>query len=223
VRCDSFLFRLCLFRAFPAGSAGLGQGLSAGSLEGVEDKVEADLELIAVVIAGLEDVPGGKLGEVGILLGGKLPGDLLRDLRRLLRGAEWQARFLQRESVDVAVEQGVAWAVSSIEKPAPRRHPSTASWWRSVAGPGEIRDSIRPIAQRCRARTSRAEMARWRMAGFQPASLDGRPISLNTTSTMPSRRSPLLATWLYSDMASTPEHLAELAHAKRIEAAHRRG
>src|SRR5271166_4804742 len=42
------------------------------------------------------------------------------------------------------------------------------------------------------------------MAVFQSASPEGSPISLNTRSIMPSRRSPLLATWLYSDIASTP-------------------
>jgi len=82
---------------------------SAGcSLKGVEDQVEADLELVAVAVAGLEDVPEGQLGEVGVGIGGQLPGDLLRDLPRLLGGVERQARLLQREPVDVAVEQGVS-------------------------------------------------------------------------------------------------------------------
>src|SRR6266566_5082733 len=60
------------------------------------------------------------------------------------------------------------------------------------------------MAQRWRDRTWRAEAARWRMAVFQPAPPEGRSISLKTRSIMPSRRSPLLATWLYSDIASTP-------------------
>src|SRR5437016_5683111 len=42
------------------------------------------------------------------------------------------------------------------------------------------------------------------MAGFHSPSAGGRSISLKTMSTMPSRRSSLLATWLYSDIASTP-------------------
>src|SRR2546429_112272 len=47
-------------------------------------------------------------------------------------------------------------------------------------------------------------MARWRMAGFHPPSAGGRPISLNTMSIIPSSRSPLPATRLYRDIASTP-------------------
>lgn len=39
----------------------------------LEDQVEADLELVAVVIAGLKGVPGGELGEVRILLARNCP------------------------------------------------------------------------------------------------------------------------------------------------------
>jgi hypothetical protein len=67
-----------------------------------------------------------------------------------------------------------AWAASSIEKPLWRRVPSTASWWRRVAGPGEVRESISPIAQGWRDKISRAEMARWRMAVFQSTPAVGR-------------------------------------------------
>src|ERR1022692_4512530 len=37
--------------------------------EAVEDQAEPELELAAVVIARLQDVPGGQLGEVRVLLG----------------------------------------------------------------------------------------------------------------------------------------------------------
>jgi hypothetical protein len=57
-----------------ASAGGLGHGRS---LEGVEDQVEAGVELVALVVAGLQDVPGGELGEVGVLAGGHLAGDLL--------------------------------------------------------------------------------------------------------------------------------------------------
>ena len=72
----------------------------------------------------------------------------------------------------------------------------TALWWRSVAGPGEVRDCIRATAQGWRARACRAETARSRIAAFQSASAAGSSISLKTRSTMPSRSSSLLATWL---------------------------
>src|SRR6266699_2852416 len=48
------------------------------------------------------------------------------------------------------------------------------------------------------------------MALFQPPSADGSSISLKTRSIMPSSRSSLLATWLYSDIASTPTAWASL-------------
>src|SRR5215216_6791711 len=48
------------------------------------------------------------------------------------------------------------------------------------------------------------------MASFQPTSPEGSSISAKTTSTMPSRMAALLATWWYSDMASTPSSVASL-------------
>ena len=80
----------------------------------------------------------------------------------------------------------------------------TASWCRSVAGPGEVRVDIRAIAQGWRRSAWRADCARSRIAVFQSAPPAGRSISPKTRSTMPSRSSSLLATWLYSDIASTP-------------------
>src|SRR5262249_59017761 len=81
--------------------------MASRSLEGVEDQVEADLELVSVAVARLEDVLDSQLSEVGVRVGGQLPSDLLRDLRRLLRAVERQAGLLQREPVDVAVKQRV--------------------------------------------------------------------------------------------------------------------
>src|SRR5215203_1903997 len=88
-------------------------------------------------------------------------------------------------------------------KPAARSLPITASWCRRFAGPGRLCDSIRPIAQRWRARTSRSDIARSRMAVFQSAPPEGRPISLKTTSIMASMRSSLLAMWRYSAIGAT--------------------
>lgn len=46
---------ICVYFALDGGAV---SGPVGRSLEGVEDQVEADLELVAVVVAGLEDVPG---------------------------------------------------------------------------------------------------------------------------------------------------------------------
>lgn len=54
------------------------------------------------------------------------------------------------------------------------------------------------------------DIARWRMARFRPPAADSNSISLNTGSIMPSKRSSLLATWLYSDIAPTPTAWARL-------------
>ena len=108
-----------------------------GPLEAVEDEVEPELVLVAVVVAGLEDVLDGQLGEVRVLVGGNLRQDRLGQLGRLLPGVERQARLLQREPVDVAVEDARTRAPPSRPRSLPsRRLPITASWCRSVAGPG---------------------------------------------------------------------------------------
>jgi hypothetical protein len=76
-----------------------------GPAEGIEDDGEPDLELVAEVVAGLEDVLGRDLGQVGVLT-----GELLRErfggLGDGLR-AEGQSGLLERKSVDVAVQQGI--------------------------------------------------------------------------------------------------------------------
>src|SRR5262249_2489050 len=77
-----------------------GSGPVGGPFEGIEDEVEPDLELAAVVVAGLHDMLGGHLGEVWVCPGEHLPGDLLCDLRCLFPGVERQAGLLQREPVD---------------------------------------------------------------------------------------------------------------------------
>ena len=58
----------------------LGSGLGQVLLEAVEDEVEAELVLVAVVVAGLEDVLDGQLGEARVLLGGELQQEGLREL-----------------------------------------------------------------------------------------------------------------------------------------------
>src|ERR1022692_3989304 len=64
-------------------------------LEAVEDQVEPERELVAVVVAGLEDVLDGELGEVGVLVRGHLRHHHFRYLRCLLfRIAHGQGRLL---------------------------------------------------------------------------------------------------------------------------------
>ena len=76
-------------------------------MQGVQDQVKAGLELVGVLVARLNNVRDGDLGEIGILPGLELPEDVACDLGGLLAGAEREARLLQREPVDVAVEQRV--------------------------------------------------------------------------------------------------------------------
>ena len=75
-----------------------------GPLEAVEDQGEAELVLVAEVVAGLKNMPECELGQVGIGGGGKLRQHDLRERRGLLWSVERQAPVLQREPVDVAVE-----------------------------------------------------------------------------------------------------------------------
>ena len=81
------------------------------------------------------------------------------------------------------------------ENPPWRRLPSIESTYRLHAGPGEVRDSSRPIAQGGRPRTSRADTARRRISVRHSPSTRGSSISANTRSTAPSRISSLPDTW----------------------------
>ena len=58
---------------------------------------------------------------------------------------------------------------------ARRRHPRTASWWRSVACPGDVRDSIRPIVHRWLDKAARIAIARSRIAVRHSAAPDAVP------------------------------------------------
>jgi len=69
---------------------------------------------------------------------------------------------------------------------ASRRHFIVSLWYRKFAGPGRIRDSIRPIAHRWRISAPRIESARFRMAVFQSAPPLVKSTSAKTMSTMPS-------------------------------------
>ena len=75
-----------------------------GPFEAVEDQVEAELVLVAIVVTGLHHMLEGELGEVGVLVSGEAREHDLRECRGLLRGVERQPPLLQREPVDVAVE-----------------------------------------------------------------------------------------------------------------------
>ncbi len=87
------------------GQAGLAAVAGEGPAEGVEDDGEPDFELVAEVVAGPEDVLGRDLGQVGVLAG-ELLHERFGGLGDGLR-AEGQSGLLERESVDVAVQQGV--------------------------------------------------------------------------------------------------------------------
>jgi len=79
-------------------------GHVTGTFQAVEDQVEPELELATVVVAGLQDMLDGQLGEVGVFVGGEPRHDRPRQVRGLLPALERQARLLQREPVDVTVQ-----------------------------------------------------------------------------------------------------------------------
>src|SRR3712207_7016365 len=74
------------------------------SLEAVEDQVQAELELLAVVVARLQDVLRGELDEVRVPVDGNLGEHRLRHLGGLIGGLERQTLLLQRKAVNVAVQ-----------------------------------------------------------------------------------------------------------------------
>src|SRR3954453_15805446 len=80
-------------------------GAATGPLEGLEDQVQSERELVAVIVAGLPHVLGRQLGQVWVLVHGEPRQDLLRELGGLLGSVERQVALLQREPVDVAVEE----------------------------------------------------------------------------------------------------------------------
>ena len=88
-----------------------------GPFEAVEDQVEAELVLVAIVVTGLHHVLERELGEVGVLVSGEAREDDLRERRGLLRGVERQTPLLQREPVDVAV-QGRVGVRGQLEREA---------------------------------------------------------------------------------------------------------
>src|SRR5215467_15442078 len=74
----------------------------------IQEQIEPELELGRVTVPGPHDVLGRDLSKVGVRSGSReLAHNGLGHLRSLLSGVERQARLLQRETVDVAVEEGV--------------------------------------------------------------------------------------------------------------------
>jgi len=81
------------------------------SLEAVEDQIQSELELSAVVVAGLKDVLGRQLREVWVPLGTEPLQERPDDLGNAL-GVERLGGLLHGEPVDVAVEQRVGARLS---------------------------------------------------------------------------------------------------------------
>jgi hypothetical protein len=81
------------------------------SRKGVEDDAESELELVAEVVAGLQDVLGRHLDEVRVLIGAEPLHDRLGDVGGSV--LEGHGGLLQGESVHVAIEQRVRMSVST--------------------------------------------------------------------------------------------------------------
>ena len=80
----------------------------SGPLKSIQEQIEPELELGLVTVPRPHDMLGRDLGKVGLRPGRReLAHNGLGHLRSLLSGVERQARLLQRETVDVAVEGGV--------------------------------------------------------------------------------------------------------------------
>src|SRR5262249_51033486 len=80
----------------------------SGPLQSIQEQIEPELELGRVTVPGPHDMLGRDLCEVGVRAGSReLAHNGLGHLRGLLSGVKRQARLLQGETVDVAVESGV--------------------------------------------------------------------------------------------------------------------
>src|SRR5580704_10828487 len=90
-------------------------GRVTGSLEAVEDQGEAELVLVAEVVAGLKNMPECELGQVGIGVGGKLRQHDLRERRGLLWSAERQAPVHAGGILDTPM----AWTICTRADPDP--------------------------------------------------------------------------------------------------------
>ena len=96
-------------------------------LETVEDQIEPELEL-ALVLLGLRlHVLLGVLDEVGILVGGISSQEVLGQIVEPSHIDRTACSPAERESQMWLSMAWYAWWVRSAEKPASRRHPSTAS------------------------------------------------------------------------------------------------
>src|SRR5260221_1376121 len=87
--------------------AGQVSGPLAGTFEAIEDQIEPEPVLVAVVVAGREDVLERELGEVRVLVSGEPRQHGQGQCRGFRWSVERQAPLLQREPVDVAVEYRV--------------------------------------------------------------------------------------------------------------------
>jgi hypothetical protein len=76
-----------------------------GPAEGVEYQVEPEVELLAEVVAGLEDVLRRQLDEVRVLTRGELPDHGSGYVGDAPWAVEGESGLLQREPVHVAVDE----------------------------------------------------------------------------------------------------------------------
>jgi hypothetical protein len=76
-------------------------------LQAIEDEVEPELELDAEVVAGLENMLGRQLQQVGVLAGGQVRGDGRGEVGHVDAAGRRKVGLLQREPIDVAVDQRV--------------------------------------------------------------------------------------------------------------------
>ena len=177
----------------------------AGSFEAVEDEVEPELEFVAVVVVGAKHVLDCQFGQVRIrrrrgfepgcpaassaVCSGVSKGRLApaaRTRRCSCRGPRMRARPARWRSRPCGGTRGRRRGAAASPGRGRCATPSDRSPSGGATAPGGPRSpaDASPSSSRLLA--------------------DGRSISPKTMSIMPSSRSSLLATWLYSDIASTP-------------------
>lgn len=95
---------------------------------------------------------------------------------------QWQRGFLQREAVDVAVEQGYRVRGHRQGETRGAEECDHVSWCFRFAVPGVVREPMRLMAQGCRASTLRVDSAHLCIPVCHSSPAAGRSISLKTMS-----------------------------------------
>ena len=190
-----------------------GSGRAAVPLDPVEDQVEHELVCALPLAPESGEVLLGVLAQVRVLVGAEPAEELRRQLAEMLGVDDAVTELPQREAEDVRC-RGRDTRDTSARARSRRRAAAGASSPRAAPRRrGHACRATAPSLQAQRMAHENARAPRSRAGGARsssPRRPSGSSISPTTTSTIPSRMSPLFWTWLYSDIASTPSAWASL-------------